>query len=409
MTIGTTIKFSGKGQAGNLLDPKNWIGGVVPGVNDTALITENVGGPVGGTFSVGSMMLLGQETITFTGTLDTASTAPCQGLMVCDNAVAIFAPGATLNDANALIVGNDAVGTLRAEGSGATRSVITSVVGQIGKLDDAIGIVTIDDAIWNNSGAAEIGRAGAGILNVVDNGAVHFGADVSMATEAGSLGTMTIAGGGSVAVALSLWLGGAPLAPGGTAVVLVGSGGSLTVGSALDVGSTSRIGIAGGTVTGGGVVDTIKTDLGGSISGYGTLAVSDGHAIVDDGVIRAAGGNLVVNASVGGIGMIEIAADSTAMLTGSSLKPAGIAFIGPDATLSLAHGATVTAPISGFAIGDTIAMANVDAVSFTAATGMLALSDKSVSVDTLHLVGSFSGDTFAVTQTGTEAMITLHH
>jgi hypothetical protein len=47
MTIGTTIKFSGKGQAGNLLDPKNWIGGVVPGVNDTALITENVGGPVG--------------------------------------------------------------------------------------------------------------------------------------------------------------------------------------------------------------------------------------------------------------------------------------------------------------------------------------------------------------------------
>jgi T5SS/PEP-CTERM-associated repeat protein len=268
------------------------------------------------------MMLLGQETITFTGTLDTASTAPCQGLMVCDNAVAIFAPGATLNDANALIVGNDAVGTLRAEGSGATRSVITSVVGQIGKLDDAIGIVTIDDAIWNNSGAAEIGRAGAGILNVVDNGAVHFGADVSMATEAGSLGTMTIAGGGSVAVALSLWLGGAPLAPGGTAVVLVGSGGSLTVGSALDVGSTSRIGIAGGTVTGGGVVDTIKTDLGGSISGYGTLAVSDGHAIVDDGVIRAAGGNLVVNASVGGIGMIEIAADAPAPAPDRTTGPA---------------------------------------------------------------------------------------
>jgi len=409
MTIGTTIKFSGKGQAGNLLDPKNWIGGVVPGVNDTALITENVGGPVGGTFSVGSMMLLGQETITFTGTLDTASTAPCQGLMVCDNAVAIFAPGATLNDANALIVGNDAVGTLRAEGSGATRSVITSMVGQIGKLDDAIGTVTIDDAIWNNSGAAEIGRAGVGLLDVVDNGAVHVGADLSMATEAGSSGIMAISGGGSVAVALSLWLGGTPLAPGGGALVWVGSGSSLTVGSAIEVGATSRIDIAGGTVTGGNVTDTIKTDLGGSISGYGTLAVSDGRLIVDDGVIRADGGNLVVNASVGGTGTIEIAADSTATLTGSNLRLAGIAFIGPDATLSLAHGATVTAPISGFAIGDTIAMANVDAVSFTAATGMLALSDKSVSVDTLHLVGSFSGDTFAVTQTGTEAMITLHH
>ena len=71
----------------------------------------------------GSMMLVGQETITFAGTLNTASTVPCQGLMVCDNAVAIFAPGATLNDANALIVGNDAVGTLRAEGSGATHTL----------------------------------------------------------------------------------------------------------------------------------------------------------------------------------------------------------------------------------------------------------------------------------------------
>ena len=48
--------------------PNNWVGGAVPGVNDIALITTNVGGPVGGTFKVGSMMLLGTETITFTGT-----------------------------------------------------------------------------------------------------------------------------------------------------------------------------------------------------------------------------------------------------------------------------------------------------------------------------------------------------
>ena len=43
-----TITFSGKGQSGNLLDPKNWAGGVIPGLsNDTALIMTSLGCPVG--------------------------------------------------------------------------------------------------------------------------------------------------------------------------------------------------------------------------------------------------------------------------------------------------------------------------------------------------------------------------
>ena len=71
--------------------------------------------------------------------------------MVCDNAVAIFAPGATLNDANTLIVGNDDAGTLLAQGTSSKHSVINSVVALLGKLDDGVGSVTINDAIWNNS------------------------------------------------------------------------------------------------------------------------------------------------------------------------------------------------------------------------------------------------------------------
>ena len=89
--------------------------------------------------------------------------------------------------------------------------------------------------------------------------------------------------------------------------------------------------------------------------------------------------------------------------------PVCIAFIGPDATLSLAHGAIVTAPIAGFSIGDVIAMAHVTAVSFAASTGMLTLSENNVTVASLHLVGSFAGDTFAVHQSATDAMITLQH
>jgi hypothetical protein len=67
------------------------------------------------------------------------------------------------------------------------------------------------------------------------------------------------------------------------------------------------------------------------------------------------------------------------------------------------------AAISGFAIGDIIAMANVDTASFNAPTGMLTLSQHGVKVESLHLLGSFTGDTFAVQQTVADAVVTLHH
>ena len=89
MSGSKTITFSGKGLAGDLADPRNWAGGVVPGIADTALIKINVGAPIGGTFAVNNMMLLGTEKITFTGTLDTAGVGACQGLMVCDGAEAV--------------------------------------------------------------------------------------------------------------------------------------------------------------------------------------------------------------------------------------------------------------------------------------------------------------------------------
>ena len=48
------------------------VGGVAPGINDGAVIEMDVGGPVGGPLTTNSMMLLGNETITFTGTLELA-------------------------------------------------------------------------------------------------------------------------------------------------------------------------------------------------------------------------------------------------------------------------------------------------------------------------------------------------
>src|SRR5580658_2434468 len=398
-----TITFSGKGNPGDLLDPANWVRGVVPGIDNTALITMNVGGPVAGTFGVNNMMLLGTETITFTGVLDTAGVGARQGLMVCEGAEAIFAPGAVLNDGNVLIVGNDAVGSLLAEGSGATHSVINSVDANVGKQDGGVGTVTIDDGVWRNSGHAFIGDAGAGTLNVIDNGSALFGGSVGMGAAAGASGTMTIASGGRVDVAGSLNVGSAA-----TAVVSVGSGSRLMVDQALSVGANGVVDIAGGVVAGGATADCVRVLAGGVISGNGVLTAPDGVAIQDDGVIRASGGKLEVDGNIGGTGAIQIAADSIADITGESLRLASIAFIGPAATLELTHGSNVTAAISGFGLGDVIAMANVDAASFSAATGMLTLTEHGVKVEILHLLGSFAGDTFGVQQTAADAIISLH-
>src|SRR5271165_4364838 len=249
MSVGKTITFSGKGQPGNLLDPKNWAGGTVPGGNDTALITTNVGGPVSGTFSVNNMMLLGTETITFTGTLNTAGAGACQGLMICDGATSVFAPGSVLNDGNVLIVGNDAVGSLNVLGAGTNHGIINSVTADLGKHEAGVGAVTIDDGVWNNSGHAFIGDDGAATLNVVHDGSVLFGGDVDMAAHAGSSGALKIASGGSVVVAGTLRDGGATAH--GIASVSVGSGARLTVGHTLSVGTGSALTVSGGTVTAG--------------------------------------------------------------------------------------------------------------------------------------------------------------
>jgi hypothetical protein len=74
----------------------------------------------------------------------------------------------------------------------------------------------------------------------------------------------------------------------------------------------------------------------------------------------------------------------------------------------LTHGSNVNAAISGFGLGDVVAMANVDAASFSAETVMLKLSEHGVKVESLHMLSGFVGDTFGVQQTAADAIISLH-
>jgi len=408
MSSGTSaILYSGKGIAADLNDPHNWIGGIVPGPSDTGVITKSVGGTVEGTFDINNLMLLGDYTIDFAGSLDTAGAGSCEGLMVCDEATAIFKSTATLSDQNALIVGNDDSGTLVAEGSDTTRSVIGSVNTQIGRDARSDGTIIIDGGIWTNTDSAVIGKLGAGTLSVLNEGSATFDSSLAMAAYAGSSGTLTIAGGGTVDVLGALHEGGASLATFGTAAITIAGTATLTVDQALWVGTHCTIDLSGGTLIAGVTADSLKLLAGGVVTGYGTIDVPDASAIQNDGVITAAGGTLELTDNVIGTGTLDIESDSVFKLTGSSIKPAAIDFVGAHATLALAHDASVSGNIIGFAAGDIIAIANIDAVSFTASSGTLKVTEAGGKVLNLHLLGTYTGDSFALHQTASGTQISL--
>jgi fibronectin-binding autotransporter adhesin len=199
----------------------------------------------------------------------------------------------------------------------------------------------------------------------------------------------------------------------GNGTFAVGLGGVVTVSGDLGVGATGRLNLAGGSVTDGSVVGGTGSHLavqaGGSISGFGSIAAIDGAQIWDQGVIQAIGGTLTVNGNIAGTGSMAIGANSTAVITASSLKLAGISFAGSNAGLTLAHGSTIDAPISGFAIGDILSMAGIDAISFNASKGVLTLSQHNALVENLHFTGNFSGEMFTIHQQNGLGVIGLQH
>jgi T5SS/PEP-CTERM-associated repeat protein len=399
--------YSAKGVAGDLSDPLNWAGDVVPNSTGTGVIEATPNTAFDGTLDVNNLMLLGSFTLTFGGTLDTVGVGNCQGLMVCEDATAIFAPTATLNDQHSFIVGNDGNGTFLSEGSGTTQSVINSANTQIGRTNIADGNVTIDDSVWTNTGFVVIGEFGGGTVSVVDHGSAAFERNVFLGAHAGATGSLTIASFGSVEVTGSLTIGGPSATAFGHGDITIGSGSSLTTGQEMVIGNGSTLAMAGGSATAGLTAETLKIEPGGVIAGYGT--VGDAAGIADAGIIRADGGTLTVAGNVSGAGVLEIESDSVIQLSGNSIKPSAIDFIGSNSTLALAHGASVGAKIIGFAAGDIIAMASIDAFSFTPSSGSLKLIDQGATVSTLHLVGSYSGDIFGVTQTTSGSEITLSH
>lgn len=401
----TTRIFTGHGQAGNWSDPANWANGQVPGAADTALV--QIDATMNGAITVDQAMFLGQETVTINGAIHTLSTNSCASFMVCDHATVTLTATSSVSSAGGIIVGNDSVGTLIADGTPSAHATMNSVYAKIGSKDGGVGTATIDGATWTNTDNMFVGLGGDGTLNILDGGHVATGGAFIVGQSAGVTGHVSLSGGASLTVALNARIGGlSTTAPGGTGFMTVGSGSTFSVGGPLSVASGSILGLAGGTVTSGHTAGVILMAAGSTISGFGSIN-SEGHEILDSGTITATGGTLVVDGLLTGPGQVQIEAGSTIQLSTALIGVATIAFTGAGGTLSLAHGVTDHATITGFAAGDAVLMAGIDHIGWNSTTDLLTLSESGHVVDTLKFAGIAAGSAFQLTQTNAGAMIGL--
>jgi hypothetical protein len=122
--------------------------------------------------------------------------------------------------------------------------------------------------------------------------------------------------------------------------------------------------LAGGTFAAG------RLTVAGTVSGFGAIAAP----VVNDGLIDAKGGDLVLQGVVSGSGVLEITAGATLELARSPSAGESIAFLaGQHGTLRIDHPSSFVSAITGWGLGDTLQLANVDAVSATMSGGGLTI------------------------------------
>jgi hypothetical protein len=238
--------------------------------------------------------------------------------------------------------------------------------------------------------------------------------------------------------------------PYGSALYLSGTivnQGEIAVGSSTN-GSSLFVGASGATLTGGGVIalgnnsgnlfdangaagelvnvdDSIQGS--GSVTGLASLA-NDAGATVDadqstplliysisggvtnNGVFEATGGGtLHVEESVAGSGVFSVQANSEVDLGGATSETTD--FAGADATLKLDTPTNYTGTISGLAIGDVLDLGDTTAILATpSANGLnttLTVTVSGAPALTYTLAGDYVGDSFTVTQSGSDSLVRL--
>jgi T5SS/PEP-CTERM-associated repeat protein/autotransporter-associated beta strand protein len=265
--------------------------------------------------------------------------------------VTIIAPG-VLTVINSIILGpsTGSLGTLNISGGGRATAVnlavgesgvgilaiqtggtLTDSGGFVGDLPGSRGTVTISGAgsTWTNTGTIQVGGLGTGTLTIENGGTVNSAGGGSIGLAAGSTGTVTVTGPGSI------WNnnpgGGLNIGSFGTGTLTIANGGTVINNTAFPANVGNGAGSQGTvTVTGAGSTWSNSSAVNIGNFGAGTLTVADGGIVT--------GPTVVIATNAGAVGTLNIGASAgnPAAAPGTLMVPS-LAFGAGTGTLNFNH------------------------------------------------------------------------
>jgi T5SS/PEP-CTERM-associated repeat protein/autotransporter-associated beta strand protein len=255
------------------------------------------------------------------------------------NATVVGAPGAVAGN---LFVGYLGTGTLTIQNGGA----VSNGVGYIGYNPGSTGTVTVSGAgsSWTNSGALSVGILGTGTLTVANGGTVSVSGRMTIASQAGSTGTLNVgAASGQAAVAPGTVNASSVAFGSGTGGIVfnhtasnyifaptISGEGSVTV----EAGTTILTGAntySGGTTVSGGTLQGTTTSLQGNITDNAAVVFNQSTNGTYAGVMSGTGSLTKL-----GTGTLTLTGANT--YSGGTTVNAGTLAVSSDANLGAATG-----------------------------------------------------------------------
>ena len=400
-----TFTWTGHGKHSGWAARGNWSpGGGPPGAGDLALFDTGINSAVIGDATVGGIEFLGAQTVSFAGAITAEGLAGLPyAVTVGLNAQIAFGAGASLTAPSLEVGVGGGSSTLTMAGA-----ALTTTRAVIGGDKVSQGVVSIDHAEWSDAKSLVIGSMGFGALSLGAGADVFVGVggtvpgNVEIGVHRGADGSLDLNGGAYMYITGNLAIGGAlGAASHGVGQVNVGPNSVLdALSGTITVNDGSSVGLATGYFNAG----LLNVAQGALIEGSGRIIASS--LLENNGEIRASG-FLDIAGPVQGNGVLEIGADSALYLEQSVLQQASISFLGGGGELGLDQFVSVAAPVEGFGVGDSIAAAFVDNVSWDQSTGILTLMTGDSVDGTLALTGDFSQDVFKVHEVGSVGTITV--
>jgi T5SS/PEP-CTERM-associated repeat protein len=236
-------------------------------------VTARVGRVTSGTFEI-------NDGIVYAGTITVGGLTNSSGLLNMN--------GGVLNIASLLSVGRNSgtTGTVAVLGG---QMIVSSNDTRIG--DEGFGLMMVSNAMCTLNNL-QVGRDGAGGLEVQPGASIHVLLDMEVGLFPGSFGTVLISGGQLLCESQKVFVG-----QGGDGQLGISSG-SLTAGAVLVAGdSTNSIGASGNVaLSGGSIILNSNFVVGSAAYSTGQVAIAGGELVVTN-----AGGSGVVRVDSGGI------------------------------------------------------------------------------------------------------------